>query len=214
MDTANDFRILMAEKGIEELQKLGQSLQIQGRKKFLDAVKMLASEIQSVKYCYLSPKDILQMDSFRRIVETASSIRKALPTSKDYNTIAADYWLEYLEGLPKLMERGEISRAYEAVRYFAGEITSRSELDGLWLCIFDYGNRLEVVTNNEEFRQGKKAVVSYLPPRRFGKSVSRGMFVLADDRIKKKGELTLNEIRSISKWLGEVEATVISLVKK
>ncbi len=214
MDTANDFRILMAEKGLEELQRIGQSLQIQGRKKFLDAVKMMASEIQGVKYCYLQPEDILQMESFRKIVETASSLRRNLTELRDFNTITADYWLEYLESLPELMERGEIGRAYEAIRFFAGEIVSRSGLDSLWLCVFDCGERLEIVTNNEEFRQGRKAIISYLPPRKFDKIVSRGMFVLVDDRIKKKGELTLEEIRSISKWLGEVESVVISLVKK
>ncbi len=214
MDTANDFRILMAERGIEELQRVGQSLQIQGRKKFLDAVKVMASEIQSIKYCYLPPEETLQMESLGKVVETASSLRANLTELKDYSTITADYWLEYIEALPKLIERGEISRAYEAIRFFAGEIVSRSELDGLWLCVFDCGERLEIVTNNEEFRQGRKAVVSYLPPKRFGRHVSRGMFVLADDRIKKKGELTLDEIRSLSRWLGEVEAAVISIIKK
>ncbi len=214
MDTANDFRILMVERGVEELKRIAQNLQIQGRRDFLDALKVMASEIQTIKYCYLPPEEIVQMESFRRIVKIASSLKKRLPESKDFSTATADYWLEYFETLPELMNRGEISRAYEAIRFFAGDILSRSDMDGLWLCIFDWGERLEIVTNNEEFRQGKKAVVSYLPPKRFGRIVSRGMFVLADDRIKKKGELTLEEIRSIAGYLGEVEAAVISIVKK
>ncbi len=214
MDTANDFRILLAEKGIDEMLKVSQSLKVQGRKKFIDALKDVASEIQNVKYCYLSPSEILEFESFQNAIATASSLRKMLPEDKEYNTILTDYWLEYIEKLPELMGRGEISRAYEAVRYFAGEISSRSELNGLWLCVFDYGERLEVVTNNESFKPGKKAVVSYLPPRRFGKIVSRGMFVLEDDRIAKKGELTLNDIRSIANRLGEVESAIINLLKK
>ncbi|WP_290597612.1 MULTISPECIES: RNA-binding protein [unclassified Archaeoglobus] len=213
MDTANDFRILLAERGIDELQRVSQSLKVQGRKRFVEALKGMASEIQNVKYCYLPYPDILEFESFRNIVDAASSLRAMLPDDKDYNTILTDYWLEYLQTLPELMKRGEIRRACEAIRFFAGEITSRSELDGLWLCIFDYGDRIEVVTNSEEYKQGKKAVVAYLPPRRFGKVVSRGMFVLQHDRIAKKGELTLEDIRSITKWLGEVESILMELTK-
>ncbi|WP_456330275.1 RNA-binding protein [Archaeoglobus sp.] len=214
MDTANDFRILLAEKGIEELSRVSQSLQIPGRKRFIEELKPISSEIQNVKYCYLSVDELLEFDSFLKIVETARSLKDMLPNSKDYNTALADYWLEYIAYLPKLMKRGEIERIGEAIRYFAGEIISRSELDGLWLCIFDYGDRVEVVTNSEEYKQGKKAVVAYLPPRRFGKVVSRGMFVLQHDRIAKKGELDLADIRSIRRWLGEVESILMDLIKR
>ena len=214
MDTANDFRILLAEKGVEELLKVSHSLQVQGRKKLIDALKAVSSDLQNVKYCYLGIDELLEFNSFLRVVDTASNLRRMIPDSKDYNTAVADYWLEYLSSLPELMKRGEIERVGEAIRYFAGEITSRSEIDGLWLCIFDHGERMEIVTNSEEYRQGRKAVVAYLPPRRFGKVVSRGMFVLQHDRIAKRGELTLGDIKSIRKWLGEVESTLMELIKK
>ncbi|WP_202318511.1 RNA-binding protein [Archaeoglobus neptunius] len=214
MDTANDYRILLAEKGVEELLRVSQSLQVQGRKKFIEAVKSMASEVQNVKYCYLSPPEIAELENFQNLVNTAESLRGMLPDDREYSTITADYWLEYIKNLPELMQRGEISRAYEAIRYFAGEITSRTDLDSLWLCIFDCGVRLEVVTNSDEYRQGRKAVVAYLPPRKFGKVVSRGMFVLQHDRIAKKGELTIDDIRSIAKMLGEVEALLINLLEK
>lgn len=214
MDTANDFRILLAEKGIEEVLRISQSLQIQGRKKVVETLKSMASEIQNVRYCYLSAEELLELDSFISIVENAKAIRDTLPESRDYSNILASYWLEYLAKLPEIMKRGEIKRISEAIRYFAGEIVSRTRFNGLWLCIFDYGDRLEVVTNSEEYRQGKKAVVAYLPPRRFGNTVSRGMFVLQHDRIAKKGELALEDIRSITKWLGEVESILMDFVKK
>lgn len=102
----------------------------------------------------------------------AELLKKMLPDDRDYNTIAANYWLEYMEKLPELMQRGEINKAYEAIRFLAGEINSRSEFDGLWLCIFDYGERLEIVTNKESFKPRKKVVVSYLPL--VGKSGKQG----------------------------------------
>lgn len=214
MDTANDFRILLAEKGVEEVIKISNSLPIIGRKKFVEALKPLASEIQNVKYCYLEPRELLEFESFKKLVETAKELRKLISEKKDYNTLLADYWLSYLEFLPELVKRGELTRIGEAIRYFAGEIVSRVEIDGLWLCVFDCGDRMEIVTNSEEFKQGRKAVVAFLPPRKFGKVVSRGMFVLQHDKIAKKGELNLAEIRSISKWLGEVEAILMDLIKK
>jgi len=214
MDTSNDFRILLAEKGVEELLKLSHSLQIQGKKRFVEDLRTISSEIQNVKYCYLTPEELLEFESFLKIVESAGRLKEMLPHSRDYQTSVAEYWLGYIAHLPELMKRGEIERIGEAIRYFAGEIVSRSDLDGLWLCILDCGDRLEIVTSSEEYRQGKKAVVAYLPPRRFGKVVSRGMFVLHHDRIAKKGELDLADIRSIRKWLGEVESILFDLIKK
>jgi hypothetical protein len=213
MDTANDFRILLAERGIKELQKIIPNVKVQRRKELQGDVLRLNSEIQNVKYCYLSPGEIKELDSFKLIVNIAVKLRETLEKAeRDFNCLLANYWLEYIEGLPLLMDRGEISRAYEAIRYFSGEILSRTQLNGLWLCVVDCGFRAEVITNSEEFRPKKFAVVSYLPPRRFGNYVSHGMFV--DAEIEKRGELSFGEIKSIAEKLGEVESVIVDLIRE
>ncbi len=211
MDTANDFRLRLAEKGLRELERIVQAIRVQGRKEILKEIRNMQSEMQIVKYCYLSPEEILELDNFKVLIEKARKLREVLKKAeKDYNYRLADYWLEYIAHLPKLMERGEISKPWEAIRFFSGEITSRKGFDSLWLCTVDCGFRMDVVTNSEEFKPNTYAVVAYLPPRRFGDVVSEGMFVKAS--LEKKGELDIEEIRSIADALGEVESILIELV--
>ncbi len=211
MDTANDFRILLAEKGVNELNRIANSLKVPGRKKFVSLLNTLSSEIQNIKYCYLSPADILDFESFKNAVNLAKNMREMLPEEKSFNEITADYWLEYIQSLPELMKRGEISKAYEAIKFFSGEIVSKNKADNLWFCIVDCGRRFEVITNSAELASRDTVVVSYLPPRKFGEFVSRGMFV--DASFAKKGELSIEEIRSLTEKLGEVEAVLVELLR-
>jgi predicted RNA-binding protein with EMAP domain len=109
------------------------------------------------------------------------------------------------------MKRGEITKAYEAIRFFSGVITNRQSINGLWFCNVDCGFKMNVVTNAEKFKPNDYVVIAYLPPREFKGYVSEGMFV--DAKIEKKGELSLDEIRSIADKLGEVESILIELMK-
>ncbi|MEM2070074.1 MAG: RNA-binding protein [Archaeoglobaceae archaeon] len=208
MDTANDFRILMAEKGVLELNRLASSLKIP--KKQLGLLSTLNSEIQAIKYSYLSPQELMELESLRKLVDVSKDIRSTLKI-ENYTTKLASYWLEYLEYLPKLLSRGEIQKAYEAVRYFSCKILSRQKLGSLFLCIVEGDKRLEVVTNSEDLAKRQSIVVSYLPPRKFGEFVSGGMFV--DASLKKIGELDFEEIRSIKSKLTEVETVLINIVR-
>lgn len=212
MDTANDFRIRLAEKGVEELEKSLNNVKVQRRKELVKAVSGLKSEIQIVKYSYMPFEELAELESTIRISETAKSVLDAvLKAERDFHQLNSKYWLEYLTHLPALLKRGQIEKAYEAVRYFSGEIISTVQIsDSLWLCSFDCGFKMEVVTNSQEFRAGRNAVVSFLPPRQFGDIVSEGMFVPA--QLEKKGELTHSEILTIKDRLGEVEAAVLSLL--
>jgi len=212
MDTASDFRILLAEKGLNELEKLIQSIKIQQRKAFLNELKSMQSWIQVVKYSYLSPADILNLDEMRNLVKKSGEVSEALRgVERDFKSKCAVYWLEYINKLPSLMERGEISKAYEAIRYFSGEIVNRVKLKKLWLCSVDCNFRVDVVTNSEEFKPGMFVVVSYLPPQVLEGKISEGMFV--DASLNKKGELNHQEIKNVSDKLGEVESILLEIVK-
>ncbi len=211
MDTANDFRIRLAERGLDELERVINAVRVQGRKDFLREIRNMKSEMQVVKYSYLSPDELLEFENLKTIVDKARKLRETLKNAeRDFNWRVADYWLEYISDLPKLISRGEISKPYEAIRFFSGEIVNRKDLGGLWLCSVDCGFRLEVVTNCEEFRPNTFAVVAYLPPREFGGYISEGMFVSAS--LRKKGELDIGEIRSIADRLGEVESVIIEML--
>ncbi len=212
MDTANDFRIKLAEKGVEELEKSLNNVRVQRRKELIKAVSGLKSEVQIVKYSYMPFEELADFESTLKISETAESVLDAvMKAERDFHQLNSKYWLEYLVHLPDLLRRGQIERAYEAIRYFSGEIVSSVQLsDSLWLCSFDCGFKMEIVTNSTEFRAGRNAVVSFLPPRQFGEVVSEGMFVSA--QLEKRGELDHSEILAIKDRLGEVEAAILSLL--
>ncbi len=212
MDTSNDFRILLAEKGLKELEGVSNSLKVQRRKEILRKVREMENDLQVVKWSYMDLKDLLTFESFERLVESARELRDYLKQAeKGFNWRVADYWLEYVSNLPDLMRRGEISRIYEAIRFFSGVVTGRKEINGLWFCSVDCGFKMNVVTNSEKFKPNEFVVIAYLPPRQFGNYVSEGMFVEAN--LGKKGELSLEEIRAIASKLGEVEAVLVELVK-
>ncbi|MCS7130140.1 MAG: RNA-binding protein [Archaeoglobaceae archaeon] len=203
-----DYRILLAEKGVEEIKKLSNSLRILKRKEFIAKIEEISAKLQTVKYSYMPAEEVAKLEEILKISEISSKLRKEIQ-QRDLQGLTADYWLEYLENLPELMKRGEIMKIYEAIRFFSGDVLSKRKLDRLWLCLFDCGFKLEVVTNSEALAVGRR-VVAYLPPRKFGEVISRGMFVEAT--LEKKGELSIEEIRKISRSLGEVEALLISLL--
>lgn len=214
MDTASDFRILLTEKGISELEKLITNFKIQNRKGLINDLKKMKSNLQIVKYSYMSPADLKQLTEFKEIIERSQDIVSIILKTKtdgDHKFKNAIYWLEYIGKLPELIDRGEIRKAYESIRFFSGEIKNRRVLEKLWHCSVDCNFRIDVVTNSPKFKPGMNVVVSYLPPVSLGGVVSEGMFV--DASLDFKGELNLEQIREISGALGEVESMVLKLLK-
>jgi predicted RNA-binding protein with EMAP domain len=205
-----DFRILLAERGIQELNRISNSLRIPKRKEFVANLGEIEAKVQVVKYSYMPAEEVAKLEELLKISEIASKLRGEVQQN-DFNGITAQYWLEYIEKLPELMKRGEIQRVYEAIRFFSGDVVSKRKTGSLWYCLVDCGSKLEVITNSESLTKGNR-VVSYLPPRKFGDFISRGMFV--DASLGKKGELGIDEIRKISKSLGEVESLLISLISQ
>ena len=212
MDTPNDFRIGLAEKGLAELEKSLINIRLHRRKELVNEVSRMKSEIQIIKYSYMPFEELSEFESVVRISRIArAAMEKVHEAERDFHQVNSRFWLDYLASLPELFRRGEISRVYEAVRYFSGEIVHSVRMEeNLWLCSFDCGHRMDVVTNSQEFKAGNMAVVCYLPPRRFGDAISEGMFVLG--QTEKRGELSHREILEIKDRLGEVEAVLLEIL--
>jgi|Deesub1362B_J571_1020462.scaffolds.fasta_scaffold01374_12 hypothetical protein len=210
-DTSKDFRILLAEKGLDELEKLFNSVKIQGRKEYVRKLRVLKSDLQTVKYSYISLKEITELEVLKKIIEVSESILKDLKgVERDFVTISVIYWLEYMTNLPKLLSRGIISQPYQAIRYFCGEIVSRSKIDKLWICTVDCGFKMNVVTNSGRFKQGEFAIIAHLPPRVLEGNVSEGMFLDLSAKCKEhKGETEF--IEGVD--YGEVNSILVNLLK-
>ncbi len=210
MDTANDFRIRLAEKAIEECEKSLGNLKIQKRKELVKKITQLKSEIQILKYSYMDFKELSEFESTLKISNTAGEVLKKIENhERDFHYLNSKYWFDYLQNLPKLLKRGEIEKASEAIRYFSGDVVSSKKLNDLWLCKVDCGFGMDVITNSQELANRKRIVVAFLPPKQFGNYISEGMFVDAEFGI---GELNHTEIRSIKDRLKEVESVILSLL--
>ncbi|MBO8183723.1 MAG: RNA-binding protein [Archaeoglobus sp.] len=211
LDTPNDFRILLSEKAISELEKLFNNLKIQKRKEYQRKFRTLAGEMQNVKYSYLSPKDLIEFESFKNIVQNAEKIKREVKDlEKDNFVVQALYWLDYLTSLPKLILKGRISKPSQAIKFYRGEIVSRSKINGLWVCTVDCGFKLNVITNNETFKPGKIALIALLPPRAFRKYLSEGMFVSLSEG--ERGEVQAEIIPESE--VREVDSVILELLKE
>lgn len=71
-----DYRILLAEKGIEEIQRLSNSLKIPKRKEFLAKIEEIASDLQIVKYSYIPAEEVAKLEELKKISDLASKLRK------------------------------------------------------------------------------------------------------------------------------------------
>ncbi|MDK2795279.1 MAG: uncharacterized protein PWQ22_907 [Archaeoglobaceae archaeon] len=100
-----DYRILLAEKGVEELKRISNSLRVQRRKEFVARIGEIETKLQVVKYSYMPAEEVAKLEELLAIADMASKMRKEIQQN-DFNGITAEYWLEYIEMLPELMKRG------------------------------------------------------------------------------------------------------------
>ncbi|RLF66667.1 MAG: tRNA-binding protein, partial [Thermoplasmata archaeon] len=80
-DTANDFRIISAEKAIELLRKIftsGKYIQRQERIKAMEALERAQKAIMTIKYSYMNKKDLVKSEYIKELKECAKQILSAL----------------------------------------------------------------------------------------------------------------------------------------
>ncbi|MEM4508648.1 MAG: RNA-binding protein, partial [Archaeoglobaceae archaeon] len=57
-----DYRIQLAEKGIEEIKRLSNSLRIPKRKEFMAKIEEIASALQIVKFSYMPAEEVAKLE--------------------------------------------------------------------------------------------------------------------------------------------------------
>ena len=108
MNTPNDFRIRLAEKGLGELEKSLGNIRLQRRKELLKEVSKLKSEIQIVKYSYMPFEELSEFESVIKISKIAKVImEKVLEAERDFHQLNSRFWLDYLSFL-KSLRSGEV----------------------------------------------------------------------------------------------------------
>jgi predicted RNA-binding protein with EMAP domain len=198
MDTANNAKILMAERCAKDLKNLFNNMRGVGK----DAVKIINEiehKILEMKYFYgdinaLSPflnsikSEVLELYNLLGGKDWSSRLRRV---NIDETRISkVKFCMNILYNLESRLHLPE-DPAY-AVDIRVGEIDSvmkHPKANKLKVCNVNVGRMITVVTNIENVKDGEKLPVALLPPAEFFGVVSEGMFLSHNLKDGKPGEL-------------------------
>ncbi len=184
MDTANDPRILMAEKCVKDIEKyIGNIRDV----KKSGLLKDLEAKIMEMKYSYGELQDLrVYLDEIKslcvKIVNMLGGDNWAKNLKKiKFSELALSHIKFCLNILYNLDSRLKLpSQPEYAVDIRIGEIESvmkHPEAKKLRICNVNVGKVITVVTNLEDVKEGEKLAVALLPPVEFFGIVSEGMFL-------------------------------------
>jgi len=189
VDTARDYRILVAERALEKYPSIVRTggLPFQAsREELLEKARAAHSLLMEVKYSFLPLGQLLALPALRRLSHLGGELvgfvlQKPLRplTARDRLNRAYVMWIgRTLAGLPLRLRLGEENRPEYAVDIYAARVESVSRLSGrLWVANVSTGRAgFTVVTNLGDVKKGEVRGVAVLPPRLFGDVVSEAMF--------------------------------------
>lgn len=223
MDTARDYRILVAEDAVARLERRVKSWGLPwpiNRRRALEEVSAVKRSLLRLKYSYLPVDMLLESGELEGIVEGARKLAEELlpgpgaekPRSVGGRLALAEirYALSILLGLPQRLRLGEENRPEYAVDVVGVEVTRVEGLtENLKVTRVSVGRAaFTIVTNIRDIRVGEVRAAAILPPAEFHGVVSEAMY--ASDPLERR----LLGKRVPSRLLhGEVAAAVIRIAE-
>lgn len=178
MDTANDFRLLVAEDAVARLERRirqwGMPWPV-NKSKALELVEQARKALLRLKYSFLPSKMILENEELKTIVDSAVQLRglifpEVLPKLEGSRRMALAeirYSLSILLGLPNRIRLGEDNHPEWAIDVVGVKVTRVEELKGatnLYYTRAAAGNvAFTIVTNLREIREGEVRAAAVLP---------------------------------------------------
>ncbi len=191
MDTAKDFRILIAEDALERVEnrirKWNLPWQI-NKHRVLEIVRDIKKSLFKIKYSYLPAKILLDSDDLRKLVlktqELATSIRPPptihLDRNQKYILSEIRYALMILSGLPRRIRLGDDNHPEYAVDVVGVEVIRVEKLErseNLYYTRATTGKTaLTIVTNLQTIKVGQVRAAAILPPKEFMGVISEAMY--------------------------------------
>lgn len=226
MDTANDYRFIIAEDAINRLRKIIVNWQLPypiNKSKALKNIEEIESRVMRMKYSFLPMTLLLKMRELKEIIDYAMELSKILLPSKALHTKKTKhqlliseirYSLWILIGLKQRLMRGEHNLPEYAIDVIGVEILfvqKHPSADKLW--VLKCGTEsfgFTVVTNIPNIKKGEIRGAAILPPVEFIGVVSEAMIATDPLPTEYKGRLVpLNRIN-----IGEVRAKVLNIVSR
>ena len=191
MDTARDYRILVAEYALglleRRLRQWGMPWPL-NKAKALELVSDARKSLLRIKYSYLPAEMLLESEGLKRRVSNARELAsmvmpEMLPRLEGARRLAfaeIRWALSVLLGLPQRIMLGEENHPEYAVDVLGVEITRVERLEGtenLMLTRAAAGRAaFTIVTNIRDVRVGEVRAAALLPPVEFSGVVSEAMY--------------------------------------
>jgi predicted RNA-binding protein with EMAP domain len=225
LDTANDYRILVAEDAVERLERRVKSWNLPWpirKKEVLTDIDALRKRILKIKYSFLPAEVLLTSEELKSLVEEAKRLAgillqqrtssEPLKTPSQRMALAEiRYSLGILIGLPQRIRLGDDNKPEYAVDVVGAEVSRVEKLtENLKVTRASAGPfALTVVTNLKDIRVGEVRAVAILPPVEFHGVISEAMY--SSDPIDRKyiGKRVPSRLLS-----SELRGKVMSIVER
>lgn len=196
MDTANDPRLLVAERALEDLEERLKHGHIKApipQDEVRDAVDTAQSALQTLKYTYADPEHLVEMDAFNDLETTMADAESLLggPSfheevdEKPLAVATARWAIDLIDTLKeRLFLPGEGLQLGVTVE--KGHVISardHPDADDLLVTRVAAGRGLTVVTNDATVSKEDDVGVALLPPTELRGVVSEGMFLGAGEGV-------------------------------
>ncbi|MHA1614680.1 MAG: hypothetical protein ACTSYJ_07515 [Candidatus Thorarchaeota archaeon] len=198
MDTAKDARVIVLEDAIRRLNEIVSNRKMKFHieySKLGEILQQAGSLIYEVKYSYLPPDQVADLEATNKIVSSLAGFRTTVDdaikstgfkstTTKDTLTLAEiNYSFRIVEDFQRKLRSydDEPGRAVNLVAVEISQIQSVPESKNLTECRCTDGSRIwKIVTNLSDVETGTKLACAILPPVEMMNIVSEAMFLGGD----------------------------------
>ncbi len=195
LDTAKDARVIILEDAIRRLNEIVNNRKMKFHieySKLGEILQQAGSLIYEVKYSYLPPDQVADLEATNKIVSSLADFRTTVDdaiksagykatTTKDFLTLAEIYYsfriiADFQRKLRNYDE--EPGRAVNLLAVEISQIQSVPESKNLTECRCTDGSRIwKIVTNLSNVETGTKLACAVLPPVEMMNIVSEAMFL-------------------------------------
>lgn len=230
MDTAKDSRVLVLEDALRRLNEIVDNRKMRVHLEYTrmsEILKAAGTLLYQVKYSYVEPKALAEMDATKRLVSAVAdvaSIHEAAVKASAYRpkttkeievTAEFSYAVRIAQGFPRRLRECGDDPAY-SVDILAVEITELRPVEGsknLTECRCTDGSHVwRIVTNIRGLKQGVKLPCAVLPPVDMMGVVSEAMFLAGEplQETIKPGIITSLSTSA----LDQARAHVLNIIKR
>ncbi|MGY5878829.1 MAG: hypothetical protein RTV31_01205 [Candidatus Thorarchaeota archaeon] len=195
MDTAKDARVIVLEDALRRLNEIVNNRKLRFHieySKLVEILQQAGSLIYELKYSYLPPDQVADLEATNKIVSSLAGFRQTLDdamkstgytaaTSKDTLTLAEAYYsFRIIEDFQRKLRTydDEPGRAVDILAVEISQAQPVPDSKNLTECRCTDGSRIwKIVTNLPDVKAGTKLACAVLPPVEMMNIVSEAMFL-------------------------------------